>query len=152
MHARSLRTPYHAGGRTPDALSRCGPEDLARAWGSRDLLLHHARLLVATLDHDPDLADCAAAGCATVGRADAGRCALVHRLASLEVDRLAEGRGRAAPGFEAATRGFELALTGAVDAVRRCRQIEHGTGRCWFAAVPGVDGCGEVLRAAHRLG
>lgn len=171
MRSRSTRTP----GRTPPALdgstratdhplgsggrhvaeshlARDGPDQLAQARAHRDALLSSARILVRTLAHDPDLADCAAAGCGLAGCSDAERCGLAHRLASVESDRIEDTGALPDADVERALRWFEAALTDAVDAVRRCRQTEHGTGGCWFSASPHVDGCGEVLRAAHRLG
>lgn len=69
--------------------------------------------------------------------------------------RLAELPGPAAAGapidLVAAEAGFRDALTASVEAVRTCRQTLHVSGACWFAAAPGDDGCGEVLRAAHEL-
>jgi hypothetical protein len=134
------------------ALARCGPDELAQAHRRRDVLLDRARVLVRIIAHDPDLADCADAGCALAGCPDGARCGLAHRLAGVEDACPTAAVIRDDPSLELATRRFEAALTDAVDAVRRCRQTEHGSGRCWFAAVPDVDGCGEVLRAAHRLG
>lgn len=145
------RRSIHLRGWTSDVLARCGPDELLQARASRDLLLASARGLVAIIGHDPDRAECTDAGCALAGDPDDERCGLVHRLASI----VEEDRERAVPhveSLEAATRRFEVALTEVVAAVRRCRQTEHGAGRCWFASLPDVDGCGEVLRAAHRLG
>jgi hypothetical protein len=134
------------------ALARCGPDELAQAHRRRDVLLDRARVLARIIAHDPDLADCADAGCALAGGSDRARCGLVHRLADVEDVPATTSAISYEPNLALATRRFEAALTGAIDAVRRCRQTEHGSGRCWFAAVPDVDGCGEVLRAAHRLG
>jgi hypothetical protein len=133
-------------------LARCGPDELAQAHRHRDVLLDRARVLVRIIAHDPDLADCVDAGCALAGCSDRARCGLVHRLASVEDPCPTTSATSHEPSLALATRRFEAALTGAIDAVRRCRQTEHGSGRCWFAAVPDVDGCGEILRAAHRLG
>lgn len=145
MQRRSIHTPERAS----DALARGGPDDLDRARTSRDLLLASARVLAQILDHDPDRAACEDAGCAMAGDPNAERCDLVHRLANVEAG---PGTSTATVHLAAAIRRFEAALTDAVDAVRRCRQTEHGSGRCWFTSLPDVDGCGEVLRAAHRLG
>ena len=146
---RSVRTRERAS----DALVRCGPEDLTRARASRDLLLASARVLVGLLDHEPDGAHGADAGCATAGDAGGGWCSLVHRLANVESSH--EIGPASSPGtvqLEAAIQHFVAALTDAVDAVRRCRQTEHGAGHCWFTSLPDVDGCSDVLRAAHQLG
>ena len=144
-------------GARESALARCGPDELAEARGRRDALLLSARALVRVLAHDPDRADCTDAGCALAGAPDGHRCGLLHRLARVE-DGSADHHDVPRPSLDgdddlgSATRAFEHALTEAVEAVRRCRQTEHGSGRCWFSSVPGADGCGEVLRAAHRLG
>jgi hypothetical protein len=128
-----------------DELARCGPADLAGAVLLRDELLRAARSLVAAVAHDPDSADCTDAGCALAEHVDPPRCVLAHRLAAVE------------PGpwptltFEVALSRFDAAIGDSIEAVRRCRQTEHGAGRCWFSPVPGVDGCGEILRTAHHL-
>ena len=138
MQRRAIHSPERAS----EVLARCGPDELARARTSRDRLLASARVLAGVLAHDPDRTDCTDAG-----------CGLVHRLASVEPGHVpGEVPDPVQPGLEAATRRFERALTDAVEAIRRCRQTQHGSGRCWFAAVPHVDGCGEVLRTVHRLG
>lgn len=145
MQQRSIHRPERAS----DALTRCGAGELAQARTSRDLLLASARVLAELLDHDPDRADCRDAGCAMAADPNGDWCGLVRRLANVEPSHDADHeRVR----FAVALRRFELALTGAIDAVRFCRQTEHGAGRCWFASRPHVDGCGEVLRALHRLG
>lgn len=149
------RRAIHTAVRTPAALARGGPDDLAEARASRDLLLASARVLVGVVAHDPDRADCTDAGCALAGDPDRARCGLVHRLARVEAERSVGAGGPPAPtplGLEAATRVFESALTDAVEAIRRCRQTQHGTGHCWFTEVRHVDGCGELLRTVHRLG
>lgn len=140
-------------------LTRWTPDELAQARQRRDALLGTARMLVRAIDHDPDLADCAGAGCALAGWSDGDRCGLVHRLAGLDEGAVAwthetteEPIDPGSCSVTRANRAFEVALTDAVDAVRRCRQTQHGAGRCWFSSVPDVDGCGEILRAAHRLG
>jgi hypothetical protein len=143
-------------------LARCGPNELALAMHLRDVLLLRARTLAAALTHGPDLADCSEAGCGLSSDLDPRRCALVHRLAAIEGGVNAHGPRTPPPDpachgpigneLRHATSEFETALTDALDAVRRCRQTEHGSGQCWFSASPGIDGCGEVLRAAHRLG
>jgi len=143
MSSRSTRTRR---GRS-DALAHDGPDDLALALSSRDLLLSAARALVAATVHEPHLGGCP----------DCERCRLAHRLAGVENDHPDDDHAgdpdRGMVDFDAAAARFEAALTGAVDAVRRCRRTEHRrTGHCWFAAVPDLDGCGEILRAVHRLG
>ncbi len=149
MRRRAMYTPERAS----EVLARCGPDELARARTSRDRLLASARALAGVLAHDPDRADCTDAGCALAGSPDRQRCGLVHRLARVESERVTGDAPDPVPlGVEEATRRFEEALTGAVGAIRRCRQTRHGSGHCWFAAAPHVDGCGEVLRTAHELG
>lgn len=128
------------------ALTLGTPTDLADARHLRDVLLASARDLVNAIGHDPDRGNCASAGCALATGTDETRCGLVHRLARVE-----EGTSSAAD-VRRALLAFDAALARSVDAVRRCRQIEHGMGHCWFSTLPGGDGCGEVLRAAHRLG
>lgn len=145
MQRRSIHPPPRAW----EGLARCGPDDLTRARTSRDLLLASARVLAEILDHDPDRADCRDARCAMAGDQGGERCSLVHRLANVEAG---HAHSHETLRVGDAIRRFESALADSVDAVRRCRQTEHGSGRCWFASLPDVDGCGEVLRAAHRLG
>ena len=149
MQHRSVRTRERAS----DGLARCGPDDLTRARTRRDRLLASARVLAALLDHDPDRADCVDAGCAMAGDPDGEWCGLVQRLADVEPGHeTSHDTSDGVAHFEAAVLRFETALADAVDAVRRCRQTEHGAGRCWFTSLPDVDGCADVLRAAHRLG
>lgn len=119
-----------------DTLARCGPDELIRERADRDVLLRSARTLVRALRLDPAGADALGAerrdlafGLAAVEAGPAQRCDVTT-----------------------AAHAFDLALSGAIDAVRRCRQTEHGVGTCWFSASPADDGCGAILRAAHRLG
>jgi hypothetical protein len=147
MLSRTTRSPE----RTPPALARCGPDELERARDRRNQLIDSARVLVRVIAHDPDVGDCSQARCGLAGSDHARHCGLAHRLAGVGRPPVGDEPGPL-PDLADATRRFETALAGAIDAVRRCRQTEHGAGRCWFATVPRVDGCGEVLRAAHRLG
>lgn len=134
-----------------------GELDLARAH-LRGLVTAASALVRAT-GHDPDLADCDEAGC-TLADHEHGveLCALAHRLALLEpetdatpVD--AADRDIEAPGDpDTALATFRDALVDSLDAVRTCRSVWHAQGQCWFTEAVGVDGCGEVLRAAHRAG
>ncbi len=139
--------------RAPERLTRSetGELDLARThlW----TLVAAAGRLVRAAGHDPDRADCAEAGC-RLADVDEGPewCRLAHRLSLLE--------DRGAPAAPAEDRGdlttardaFGAALVDSLDAVRTCRSIAHAEGRCWFAASTGASDCGEVLRAAHRVG
>ena len=103
------------------ALALSTPSELAGARHLRDVLLARARDLVAAIGHDPDRGDCASAGCALASGDDETRCGLVHRLARVE------DATSSATDVRQARLAFAAALAGSVDAVRRCRQIEHGT-------------------------
>jgi hypothetical protein len=128
------------------ALARSGPAEVADAQHHLERLLASAAALHEAAGHDPDIARCGDAGCRLPDLPDGtDLCALADRLAALH-------RGptpRALP-LEQAVQRFRAALLEALDAVRACRQTAHPIGACWFAAVPDVDGCGEVLRLAHR--
>ena len=129
-------------------LARDDPAGLATAQGHLDDLLRAARALTLAAHHAPADATCAGAGCALDPfPAGAELCGLAHRLAGLVGDGDLER-----PSADLAVAGFRRALVDALDAVRACRQTAHQQGGCWFAADPGVDGCAEVLRLAHRLG
>lgn len=70
--------------------------------------------------------------------------------------RLATVPGVTSPGDDDASlaeceAAFRRALLASLPAVRTCRQQLHVSGACWFADVPGRDGCGQLLHAAHRL-
>jgi hypothetical protein len=140
--------------RTSDRLARTetGEIDLARAHLARLVLA--SRGLVAAAGHDPDRTGCRDAGC---GLADVEhgerRCRLAHRLALLDVvDAPVPPPGAAPPPLSRALERFDRAMVEALDAVRACRQTGHPGGACWFSAIPGHDGCGEVLRLAHQSG
>ena len=131
-----------------------GELDLARS--HRHALVSASTRLVLRAGHDPDLADCATAGCglATVEHGPV-LCALAHRLSLLG----APGDGPATAyaggpddGLDRAVAEFRLALVESLDAVRTCRSMGHAEGQCWFSPATGADGCGEVLRAAHLAG
>jgi hypothetical protein len=127
-------------------LARSGPADVADAQLHLEQLLASAVALHEAAAHDPDVAVCDDAGCQLPPLPDGAElCALADRLAALH-----RGPRPAALPLEQATRRFRAALLGSLDAVRTCRQTAHPIGTCWFAAVPDVDGCGEVLRVAHR--
>ncbi len=138
--------------------------------GELDLARTHLRALVAAADalvaaagHDPDLADCRQAGCGLAEVEHGQRlCALAHRLALLDLEdptaadallRSPSESGRSQDGGVAAAEGaFRTALVESLDAVRACRSVWHREGRCAFAHGADIDGCGEVLRAAHLAG
>jgi hypothetical protein len=127
-------------------LARSGPAEIAHARSHREELLVSAVALHEAAAHDPDLALCREAGCRLREVPDGAElCALADRLASLH-----RGPRPSVLPLEEALRGFRSSLLDALDAVRACRQTAHPIGTCWFAAVPDVDGCGEVLRLAHR--
>ncbi|MDX1512027.1 MAG: hypothetical protein R3249_11810 [Nitriliruptorales bacterium] len=72
-------------------------------------------------------------------------CSLARRLSGLDVDTSDHPPADDLPG------AFVRALEHSFEAVRTCRQTLHPAGMCWFAGVEGVDGCGEILQAAHAL-
>jgi hypothetical protein len=127
-------------------LARSGPADVADAQLHLEQLLASAAALHDAAAHDPDVAVCGDAGCQLPALPDGPElCALADRLAALH-----HGSPPAPLPVEQAIRRFRGALLGSLDAVRTCRQTAHPIGTCWFATVPDVDGCGEVLRLAHR--
>jgi hypothetical protein len=127
-------------------LARSGPAELADAQAHLDRLLTSAAVLHRAAAHDPDIAICADAACRLPEVTDGAElCSLADRLAGLH-----PGPPPPAETLERAVERFRAALVDALDAVRACRQTAHPVGSCWFAAVPDVDGCGEVLRIAHR--
>jgi hypothetical protein len=133
-------------GGVTDQLSLSAPADAARVQTQRDTLLAAARDLIGASGHDPDLAPCVAAGCRLADVADERVCAVAHRLATV-------AEGPIEPiGFELAWSRFLSAMTAASEAVGVCRRTAHPHGECWFSAVPDQDGCGAVLRLAHRIG
>ena len=131
-----------------------GELDLARAhWHA---LVSASTRMVLLAGHDPDVADCAAAGCA-LATVEHGPvlCSLAHRLSSLRAPGDDPATAHAAgPGddHDRTVAEFRLALVESLDAVRTCRSVGHAQGHCWFSPPPGADGCGEVLRAAHLAG
>ena len=126
-----------------------GELDLART--HLYALLTAAQRLVTLAHHDPDVADCAAAGC-LLADVEHGPmlCSLAHRLSLLGEPRTDD----AAPDadLKRALPDFRLALVESLDAVRTCRSVGHAEGHCWFSPSTGAEGCGEVLRAAHLAG
>jgi hypothetical protein len=127
-------------------LARSGPAELADAHQHLQHLITSAAAVHAAAAHDPDIAVCEDAACRLPEVGDgAALCALADRLADLH-----PGPPPERTDLALAVARFRRALIASLDAVRACRQTAHPTGRCWFAAVPGVDGCGEVLQAAHR--
>lgn len=143
-------------GRTPlrDRLARTdtGEMDLARAHLARLVLA--ARGLVAACRHDPDRALCHDAGCGLASlEHGAERCRVAHRLALLEVvDAEVPPPGTPAAPLGRALARFDHATMEALDAVRACRQTGHPGGSCWFSPDGAHEGCGAVLRLAHRTG
>lgn len=129
-----------------DQLARSGPAELADARSHLARLLESAAVLQLAAAHDPDVALCADADCG-LARVDDGPelCVLADRLAGLH-----RGATPSGVGLDRAVQRFRVALVASLDAVRACRQTAHPVGTCWFTAVPDVDGCGEVLRLAHR--
>ena len=129
------------------------PDERDRAWAARNALVRTAIALLAATRHDPDIARCASAGCALAPLDAAERCDLVHRLAALDVDGggAATGHGVAPDDPARALEAFDQALVAGLDAVRTCRQTVHPVGHCWFTALPGGDGCRDVLAAGHRI-
>jgi hypothetical protein len=129
-------------------LARSGPDELADAQAHLERLLSSAAVLQRAAAHDPDVAICDDAACRLPEVADGTElCSLADRLAGLH-----PGPPPAPEPLERAVERFRGAVVDALDAVRACRQTAHPVGSCWFAAFPDVDGCGEVLRIAHRSG
>jgi hypothetical protein len=138
--------------RAPERLTRSetGELDLARAHLAT--LVEAAGVLVLAAGHDPDRVECAQAGCRLHGVPDGPEwCRLAHRLRMLDHGGVRPAPARRAD-LDTALTEFGAALVGSLDAVRACRSFGHAEGRCWFAATTGTSDCGEVLRAAHRVG
>jgi hypothetical protein len=134
--------------RLEERLARSGAAEMDAARHHLDALVAAAQRLVAAAGHDPDRGDCASAGCGLQTFPDGDPlCATAHRLGVLRVPDADLSHVH----LDVAVLRFQRALTEALDAVRTCRQTAHPSGACWFSAVPGVDGCGDVLRLAHRL-
>lgn len=135
--------------RLEERLARSGAAELDLARDHLDALVLAARGLVVACGHDPDRGDCVGAGCGLQSHPDGtALCLTAHRLDGLRDD----GPVTEPPvDLEVAVVRFQRALTDALDAVRACRQTAHPSGQCWFSAARGVDGCGDVLRLAHRL-
>lgn len=124
-------------------LTRTSHLELAEARRRRDSLLAAARSLRAAADRScPN-------GCSRTCRlhhgADAQLTELAARLAQLD-----DGPASVCEP-SVALASFATALAEAIEAVRACRQTLHPVGECWFSTEPGDDGCGEILRLAHRL-
>jgi hypothetical protein len=127
-------------------LATSGPAELADAQHHLQRLLASAAVLQAATEHDPDIAVCKDAACRLPEVEDGAElCALADRLAGLHT-----GPAPVTIPFDRAVPAFRAALVGALAAVRACRQTAHPVGSCWFSTIPGIDGCGEVLRIAHR--
>lgn len=124
-------TGSHAVLRPAEQLARSAPSQLEDARRHVGALLAAARELTAVLPAEG--ADPA--------------WVLARRLATLP----AAPPAATARDLHAADAAFRTALLDALDAVRACRQTRHVSGACWFAAEPGVDGCGDVLRTAHAV-
>lgn len=130
-------------------LARSSDEQVLEARRHRDRLVAAAVTLVAATDHDPDLATCAAAGCHLADLPEGPTlCAAAHDLANLADAPASTVDATLTP--PAALADLRAALVDAADAIRHCRQAEHGTRGCWFSGAPGVDGCGRLLRLLHR--
>jgi hypothetical protein len=131
-----------------------GELDLARA--HLHALVSAAQRLVTLANHDPDVADCADAGCRlAAGEHGPALCPLAHRLALLGAahpDDIAPDDAAPDDDPDRALADFRAALVESLDAVRTCRSVGHAEGHCWFSSSTDVDGCGEVLRAAHLAG
>jgi hypothetical protein len=128
-------------------LARSGPGELADAQAHLGRLLAAAAQVHAAAAHDPDVARCEDAAC-HLPDVEGGPelCALADRLTDLH-----PGPPPPPLPLDRAVVRFRAALLASLDAVRACRQTAHPVGGCWFAGVPDVDGCGEVLRVAHRV-
>jgi hypothetical protein len=138
--------------RAPERLTRSETGELDLARTHLVTLIEAAGVLAVAAEHDPDRVECAEADCRLHGVPDGPQwCRLAHRLRMLD-----QGGVRQAPDrrvdLDTARAEFGAALVGSLDAVRACRSIGHAEGRCWFAATTGTSDCGEVLRAAHRVG
>lgn len=134
------------------SLARSSLEDVAAAHGLAVDLVAASRHLTAAARHiyvpEPWAPDepCRGNGCLLADRpGGAVMCSLARRLSALDLD---TGDHRPAPDLPGA---FVLALANSFEAVRTCRQMLHPAGMCWFAGVEGVDGCREILQAAHAL-
>lgn len=140
--ARTDRPPAAA----DRGLARSSGTDLRLAWQHRDALVLAAVAVVAACGHDPDVARCTSAGCHLAGLSDGEAvCAVAHALSRVpDAPRL-----RVVPSAAEVVAEFRAQLVAAADAIRHCRQAEHGTGVCWFSPIPGDDGCRPVLRLLH---
>ena len=129
------------------------PAELDQAWDARNGLVRAAIALLTATGHDPDVARCAAAGCALAPLDAVERCDLVHHLAALDLDVAPGETDSGVPPRDAvrALEAFDQALVAGLDAVRTCRRTVHPIGRCWFTSLPGGDGCRQVLAAGHRV-
>jgi hypothetical protein len=130
-----------------------GELDLART--HLHSLVSAAHRLVGLAGHDPDVGDCAAAGCPLAAIEHGPMlCALAQRLSLLGAPRSDDDAPEAAAHDdpERALADFRVALVASLDAVRTCRSVAHAEGRCWFSPTADAEGCGEVLRAAHLAG
>jgi hypothetical protein len=140
--------PADAIASTTAGLARSGVAELDLARSHRDALVAASAAVVIAAGHDPDVAACADAGCglAVIATVQPDVCVVAHRLA-----RLPDAPPAAAgPPLVDVLTDFLGVLAGVADAIRACRQIAHPGAGCWFSPVPGIDGCGEVLRLLHR--
>ena len=134
------------------SLARSSLEDVAAAHELAVDLVAAARHLTSATRHiyvpEPwgPRESCRGNGCLLGDRpGGAVMCSLARRLSALDVDTSDHPPSSDLPG------AFVEALATSFEAVRTCRQMLHPAGMCWFAGVEGVDGCGEILRAAHAL-
>lgn len=129
------------------ALARSSDADIRTARQHRDRLVAAARAVVVACGHHPDRGACEGAGCHLGGLPDGPAvCAVAHALAGLTSPLPTTPAASAAE----AVAEFRSCLVAAADAIRHCRQAEHGAGDCWFGPAPGVDGCRPVLRLLHE--
>lgn len=150
--SRSAGTTTTAAG-APDrgeaqaALARSTDAEVAVARRHRDRLVAAAHAVVASCGHHPDRGACVGAGCHLGGLPDGPAvCGVAHALAGLTSPTPVTATSSAAE----AVAEFRSCLVAAADAIRHCRQAEHGAGGCWFGPAPGVDGCRAVLRLLHE--
>lgn len=144
--AATARTDRVAAAATDRGLARSSDAEVLLAWRHRDRLVHAAVAVVAACGHDPDVARCAAAGCHLDGLVDGSAvCGVAHALSRVpDAPHL-----RQVPSAAEAVAEFRACLVAAADAIRHCRQAEHGSGVCWFSPVAGDDGCRTVLHLLH---
>lgn len=132
--------------RSVESLARSHPAEVTDAQLQLRELVRLARALApAVVVHPPGAHD-PASPCPVVGPHADALCALVPRLAALDV--------HAAPArlpVDAVLGLFREAVADAGDIVRWCRQTAHPGGGCWFVSSHDGTGCGEVLKLSHLL-